>query len=151
MDARAGEAWNLVPRAYNLPGVPRLLRLPDRRLDNPFFAGIVQPVIGSHQLAVGTLGRPRVADVPRAAAIAQHDLVAPRLAVVAADTRADVVRLRPVSVRDRDAPVLQPHDARRIAALVARGGRRAAQKIPRRAVVLGHIGVDPVGTVPQRV
>lgn len=89
---------------HSLPG---LTRIPDGCFDGALFLRVADPVVDSDYLAVGSLHRAGVSDVPGAPALAQIDVVAPRAAVVATDSCTDRVGRRTVAIGDYQPPILR--------------------------------------------
>src|SRR5688572_14486877 len=67
-------------------------------------------IVDREQAAWLRLHDPRIAEVPAAAVVAQHDLPPPGAAVVGADPRADAEWGQPVAVDAGDAPVGHAHE-----------------------------------------
>src|SRR5437899_11156948 len=85
------------------------LRIPGSRRDVALFVLRVVEVVDCDQLSVRPLNRARIAQVPCAAVAPENDVIPPRIAVIAADPRADSEWRRAISVRDRQASVFQTH------------------------------------------
>src|SRR5258706_16289202 len=116
--------------------------IPDSRADVAFLVlGFVE-VVNRDQLAVGPLHRAGVAEIPRAAVASKNDLIAPRIAVVVAQARADSEGRRAVPIRDRHPSVLEADQTRRIAAACV--GRGLADQAPGLAGVAGSVSIDEV-------
>src|SRR5437867_3883902 len=94
-------------------------RVPDRRFDGALLLRVPAPVIDGYDPAVGSLDGTGVADVPRGPTVSKHDIFAPGAPVVLADARADRVRFGAKAPGERQAAVLQAHEAGRVAALGA--------------------------------
>src|SRR5579859_801830 len=81
---------------------------PARRGDVALAVGGIIEVIGGDKSAVGRRQGARIADVVAAAAGAKHDLLAPALALVAADPGRDPMGLVAVAISQHHAAVFKP-------------------------------------------
>src|SRR5262249_27111609 len=94
-----------------------------------------------HHLAVAPLHAARIAQVAPAAVTAQHDLPAPATPAIAAQPRPNAIRFGADAVGQAQAPIRQSDQARRVA--FAQVGHRRLLVLPRLAVVLRTVGVEP--------
>src|SRR5688572_14319164 len=122
-------------------------RLPDRGSDIPLRRRGVVEVINRHHLPVRPLNRSRIAEVPVGRTGPQNDVVAPGLALIAADSGADAEWLCAVSESDDEATVAQLDEAGRVSS--PRVGHGPGDVRPVRSVVVGPIRLDP-SPVPHK-